>query len=105
MNGCATIQAAFAAIKLESMWDTSNLEDLDEEDIGNTFTNMRRPPPTVTTSIGVPFQGVNVSAKSQKRLIVASRAARHYKSVVRDLKPAMMQCKVFKDIYVQITAL
>ena len=83
----------------------SELEDLDEEDLGNMFTNMRCPPPTVTAAISVPVQGINLSAKSQKRLVVASRAARNYELVVRDLKPPIIKWKVLKELDLQTTAL
>ena len=69
-------QAMFDDIKLEGVLDTSDLKDLNEEDLGNTFTNMCRTPTTVTAGIVVPVQGINVSAKSQKDLIVASISAR-----------------------------
>ena len=70
-------QSAFATIKLEGNLDPSDLKDLDEKDLGNTFTNIRCPPPTVTVCIRVPFQGINVFTKSQNHLIITSRAARY----------------------------
>ena len=38
-------------------------------------------------------------------MIVASRAARHYELVVRDLKPSIMKWKVIKEIDLNLTAL
>ena len=68
---------AFTTIKLEGILDLSNIEDLNEEDLGNTFTKMCCPPPTVSAGIRVLVLGINLSVKFQKRLIIASRAARH----------------------------
>ena len=83
VNGCTMAQEAFFVIRLKGILNPSNLEELDEEDIGNTFTNMCHPPPTVTAGVSVLVQGINVSTKSQKRSIVASRAARNYKLIGR----------------------
>ena len=83
-------QAAFAATKLEGILDMSNLKDLYEEDLGNTFTNIFFQPPMVTTGVRIPIQGINVSANLYKHLVVASRSTRHYESFGLDLKPAMM---------------
>ena len=105
INGCIVSQAAFAAIKIGGILDPSNLEDLDEEDIGKIFTNMHRPPITVIMGLSIPVQGINVSARSQKLLIIAFRAARHYKSVGRDLNPETMKWRVLKDLDLQPTSL
>ena len=66
---------------------------------------MRHPPLTVNVGVSVPVQGINVSKKSQKLLIVASRAARQCGSVVPDLKPDMMKWKVLKELDLQPTTL
>ena len=73
MNRCDMTQMEFSAIKLEGILDPSNIEDLDEEDLGNLFTNMRFPPPTLTVGVIVTVQGINVSSKYQKRLITLPR--------------------------------
>ena len=65
----------FDNIKFEGIWDLSDLNNLNEEDLGNTFTTMRCPTPNVTAGFIVPVQGINVSATSQKHLIIASRAS------------------------------
>ena len=98
-------QAVFSSIKLEGILDSSKLKDLDREDIGNMFTNMRCPPPTVTEGASVPFQGINVSEKSHERLLIASREARYYKSVGHDLKPGIKKWGFLKDLYLQLNAL
>ena len=98
MSGCSTTPAAFTAITIEGILDPFDPKDFDEEDIGNTYTNMRHPSPTATAGIIVPIQGINVSVKSQKPLIIASGTARHYESIGCDLKPAMMRWKAIKDI-------
>ena len=94
-----------ANIKLEGIFDPSNPEDFYKEYLGNMFVNMCRLPPTVTAGIIVPVQVINVSTKSQKRLVIASRAAIHYQLVVCDLKLAMMNWKALKEIYLQFTSL
>ena len=98
-------QVVFSAIKIKGVFNLYDLEDLDEEDLGNMFTNMRRPPPRLTAGVSVLVQGINVSANYQKRLIIASIAARHYKLVGRDLNPSMMKWKVLMDFYLQLTVL
>ena len=97
--------APFPAIKLEDSLYPSELDDLDEEEIGNIFTNMRLPPPTITKFVSVTVQVINVSTKFQKHLIIVARAERYYASVGRDLKLAMMKWKVLKNIYLQTTAI
>ena len=97
--------AAFSTIKLEGSLALSDLEDLYENNIINTFKNMRRPPTTVTEDVSVPVQGVNVYSKPQKRLIIASRAAIQYDLVGPYLDPAMMEWKIIKEIDFHITAL
>ena len=90
VNGCTMAQEAFFVIRLKGILNPSNLEELDEEDIGNTFTNMRCPPTTVTVGVSVLVQGINVSAASQKLLIITSRSEIHYKLVDHELKPAII---------------
>ena len=77
MSGCAMTPTALVTIKLERILDIYNLDYLNEEDLGNNFTNMHHPPPMVPAGVSVPVQGINVSVKSQKRLIIVSIAARH----------------------------
>ena len=72
VNGCNMTQVALSAIKLEDILNPSYLGDLDEEDIVNTFTNMRNPSPTVAAGVSIPVQGINIYTKSQKCLIIAS---------------------------------
>ena len=98
VNVCAMAQVSFAVIKFEGVLDPSDLNDLDEEDLGNTFTNMRRPSPTVTAVVTFPFQVINAPTKSQKHLIIAYRAARYYKSIRRDFNPKKAKWKVLKEI-------
>ena len=98
-------QAVFAAIKIKGILDTSDLEDSDEEDIENTFTNMCCPPLTVTAGISVPVQGIIVSDKSHKHFIFVSIAARRYKSVGHDLKPDIMNWKVLKELDLYCTSI
>ena len=66
---------------------------------------MRRPPTTFTAGVNVTVQGINVSANSQRRMIIASRVARHYELVSCDLKPTPMKWKVIKDIDLKLTSL
>ena len=96
---CSMTPAPFSAIKLEDIFYPSELDDLYEEEIGNIFTNMRLPPPTVTEFVSVPVQVINLSTKFQKRLIIVAIAERHYASVSHDLKLTMMKWKVLKDLY------
>ena len=98
VNGCTMAQEAFFVIRLKGLLNPSNLEELDEEDIGNTFTNMRCPSPTVTAVVTFPFQVINAPTKSQKHLIIAYIAARYYKSIRRDLNPKKAKWKVLKEI-------
>ena len=66
---------------------------------------MRRPPPTVTVGVRVPFQGINVSANYEKSLIIAAGAVRHYKLVVHDMKLSMTKWMVLKELDLYLTAL
>ena len=62
-------------------------------------------PTTFTSSVSVMVQGINVSANTQKCLIVASKEARHYESVICNLKLAMMKWKFLKDLDLKLTEL
>ena len=105
VSGCAMTHEEFAAIKLEGILDPSDLEDLDEEDLGNTFKKIHCTPPTVTAGVSAPVQGINVSGKSQKISIIVYREARNYESVSCDLKTAMIKWKVLNDLDFNLTAL
>ena len=85
--------------------DPPDLEDLDEDDLSKTFTNVHCTPPTVTASVSVPIQVVTVFKNSQKILIITSRVERHYESFGWELNPSMMNWKFIKDLDLQITAL
>ena len=63
VRGCTMTQAAFFAIKFEGILYPFDLNALGEEDLGNKFTNMLCPPPTVTMGVSIPVQGINLSIK------------------------------------------
>ena len=54
VNVCAMTWATFAYIKLEIIFDPSNLKDFDKENLGNTSTNMHHPLPKVSAGVSVP---------------------------------------------------
>ena len=102
---CAMTPATFFAIKLEGISDLSNLNNLNEKYICNKFTNTHSPHPIATVGINIPVQGINVSAKSSKRLVISSRAARHYESASHYFKTGMMKWKILKYLDLKLTEL
>ena len=66
---------------------------------------MRCPPPKFTLGVNIPIQGINVSVKSQNRLVIYSRSERHYRSVGCELNLSMMKWMVLEELDLHLTSL
>jgi len=90
----------------EGLVEIADLKDFDEDDLDNIWENLRKPPQKLNDKGKLenvaPFP---ISAKSQKRMLIATHAARFYDQVNRDITPAMMEWDTLKNFDLQYQAL
>lgn len=103
-------QEAFA---VEGLLEVSDLHDFTKDDLKALFTNMRKPPKARimrgsgenATSELVETEPFHVSAKSQKRIIIAADAVRVFRAIGRPITPDIMTWDVLSSFELQWTAI
>ena len=96
------------ALKEEGIEEVKDLGEFKKDDLKAIFSNFKKPPQIADAKDNTkmvdqaPFQ---ISAKSQKRLIVAAKAVRSFTAVGREITSAMMKWTVLSNFETQWDAL
>ena len=90
------------ALKDEDIQTIADLADFDEDDLKAVFKILKDPPKAKNGKDQDPF---HISAKSQKRLLVAMQAVKHFVQVGREISPAMMMWSTLQNFEEEYNAL
>ena len=90
------------ALKDEDIQTIADLADFDEDDLKAVFKILKDPPKAKNGKDQDPF---HISAKSQKRLLVAMQAVKHFVQVGREISPAMMLWSTLRNFEEEYNAL
>src|SRR6056300_858215 len=93
------------ALKEEGIEEVQDLLEFKKDDLTAVFENLRKPDKVLQDEKLVAVEPFKVSAKSQKRLIIASNAVRYYAIVGRSPTPSNMHWAVLSSFDEQWEAL